>query len=57
MIKPRLLFGVCATALALAAWTAPAMADPIVGPPICSGPTTPIAGKYRNLEIKGNRYV
>ncbi len=57
MTKPRLLFGVCTTVLALAIWAAPAMADPTAGPPICSGPTTPIAGKYRNLEIKGNRYV
>lgn len=44
-------------ALSLAGWAAPAVADPFVGPPICSSTGTAISGLHRNLTIRGNAYV
>lgn len=49
--------GLCAV-LGLAVWTAPALADPMSGPPICSSAGTPVSGNYyRSLTLTGNNYV
>ncbi len=58
-MKPKLLLGLCAL-LVGGACASTAAADPTAGPPICTGPAssvTPIAGRYDNLRITGNRYV
>jgi hypothetical protein len=55
-VRLKLLLGLCAV-LALSVWSTSAVADPTVGPQICPGAETAIAGTYGNLTIAGNQYV
>ena len=52
----RFLIGLCVL-VGVSVWSASALADPMVGPPICPGAETAVSGTYGNLTITGNEYV
>src|SRR5215471_18009697 len=56
VMRLRLLVGLFAV-LGLGVWVASAVADPTVGPKICPGTETAIAGNFKNLTISGDWYV
>ena len=55
-MRLKLLLVACLV-LGVSVWTASAVADPTVGPPICPGTETAISGTYGTLVITGNQYV